>query len=84
MDDKEKTTETKTELEKFIEEHRDFFEKYRRIGQEVEEEMAEIAAREAEHPEMYDTEYQLEVTNRFLDDNPDVKRITLDTKNGDE
>ena len=76
----EKKTVEKNELEKFVEEHREFFEKYRRIAESVEEEMEEIARYKAEHPETNEIEHQLEVTNRFLEEHPDVPRVTLDVK----
>ena len=65
------------ELEKFIAQNKDFFDKYQRINEEVEEEMQDIAAYKAAHPEMYDTEYQVEVTNRFIEDNPDTAYVEI-------
>ena len=72
------------ELEKFIEENKEFFDRWERIGEAVEEEMAEIARYKAAHPETYDLEHQLEVTNRFLEENPDLTRVELDVKHDEE
>ena len=74
----EKKGETPNLLEQFIAEHKDFFEKHRRIAEEVEEEMEKIARNKAEHPELNDLDYQLELTNRFIEANPDVPHVTLD------
>lgn len=83
MDNDEKKEGTKkeepNELEKFIAEHQETFDRWKRINEAVEEEMAEIARHKAEHPEMYETEYQLEVTNRFIEENPDVPFVVIDT-----
>ena len=68
----------KSELEKFIEEHKEFFEKYRRIAEDVEEEMEEIARHKAAHPELYDTETQSAITNHFIEAHPDVPHAYLD------
>ena len=65
------------ELEKFIAQNKDFFDKYQRINEEVEEEMQAIAAYKAAHPETYDTEYQVEVTNRFIEDNPGTAYVEI-------
>lgn len=67
----------KNKLEKFIEEHQEFFDKYRRINEAVEEEMEDLARRKADHPEMNDLDYQLEVTNRFIEENPDLNHVEL-------
>ena len=82
MDNDEKKEGTKkeapNELEKFIAEHQDTFDKWKRISEAVEEEMDEIARHKAEHPELYETEYQIEVTNRFIEENPDVQHVVID------
>ena len=67
------------ELEAFIAAHQEFFDRQKRIAEAVEEEMAEIALRKAEHPEMNDLDYQLEVTNRFIEENPDLPHVELKT-----
>jgi len=79
-DEKKVDTQQKTpnELEKFIAEHQETFDKFKRINEEVAEEMAEIARHKAAHPEMYETEYQIEVTNRFIEENPDVPFVVID------
>ena len=83
MKEEEKRTEQKSnknELEKFIENHKEFFDKYKRISEAVEEEMEEIAKYKAQHPEANDLEYQLKVTNDFLAEHPDVKAVELKVK----
>lgn len=68
------------ELERFVEEHKEFFEKYARISEAVEEELEQLARYKAEHPETHDLDHQLEVTNRFLEENPDVDCVILEEK----
>ena len=88
MDNNEKKTVTgrkePSELEKFIAEHQETFDRWKRIEEGVAEDMAEIARHKAEHPEMYDTEYQVEVTNRFIEENPDVPHVFIAPKGDDE
>ena len=74
----------KSELEKFIEEHQEQLDKYHRIAEAVEEEMEEIYEYKRNHPEMYDTDYQVEVTNRFIEENPDVEHVEIDVNDDDK
>ena len=76
MDEKK----TPNKLEKFIEENKEFFEKYRRIAESVEEEMAEISEKKLQNPDAFDTEHQLEVTNKFIEENPDLPHVTIEKK----
>ena len=84
MADEEKKKQPKNELEAFLEAHKEQFERFRRIAEETEEEMEEIARRKAEHPEMTDTEHQIAVTNAFLAENPDLPHATLSPKDDKE
>ena len=81
MDNEEKNVEQNkepNELEKFISENQAFFDKWKSINEAVEEEMEEIARHKAEHPELYETEYQVKVTNQFIEENPDVQHVVID------
>ena len=80
MADEEKKKGQKNELEAFIEAHKEQFEKFKRIAEETEEEMQEIARRKEAHPEMTETEHQLDVTNAFLAENPDLPKVNVSTK----
>ena len=77
MADEEKKKEEPNEPEAFIEAHKEQFERFRRIAEEVDEEMEEIALRKAEHPEMSDTEHQLAVVDAFLAEHPDLAHVTV-------
>ena len=70
----------KSEIESFLERNKERLEKFRRINEEVEEEMEELSFRKAQTPELGDVAFQVEITNRFLADNPDVPRVTVDDK----
>lgn len=68
------------ELEKFVEEHKDTFEKFQRINEACEEEMEKIQKNKLEHPELFDLDYQLDLTNKFIAENPEINVVELKEK----
>ena len=80
MENGENKNNIPSELEAFLAANKEWIDKFRRINEEVEEEMEELAWRKAQHPEMNDLEHQLEVTNRFIEENPDIDHVTLITE----
>ena len=68
----------KSEIESFLERNKERLEKFRRINEEVEEEMEELSFRKVQTPELSDAAFQVAITNAFLTENPDVPFITLD------
>lgn len=76
-------SDTPTELEKFVAEHQEFFDRMHRIMEETDAELDAIAAYKAAHPETNDTEYQLKVVEEFLAENPDQPTREVVPKDAD-
>ena len=75
----------KSELEMFLEKNKDTLERFERIGKAVEEDMKEIEENKRKDPSINELDKQIEITNDFVENNPDVNVVTLeekDRKNG--
>ena len=69
------------QLKKFIEENKERIEKFKRINESVIEDMEEIKQNKAEHPELFEPEYQLKIVNDFIEKNSDTNVVELREKN---
>ena len=67
-------------VDEFLKKYQDKFEKYRRINEEVEEEMKEIEEYKKLHPEEFTTENEIDTINKFIEDNKDLDYIEIKKK----
>ena len=72
------------ELQEFLAKHKESIERLRRVDEAAQEDMADLAQRKTEHPELYDADRQLEITARFVADNPDLSCLNVTTPQDDE